>query len=161
AASGRALLNITGIVEIGPPEGTLVHGTLASAFLHALPHEVIGAKELMRRHPGFQLPQHYVAGVQPDRGYVAAERSIEALVALARDAGAQISTGISVRAIEPRAGGVRVTTDNGVVDARTAIVATGPWVKALLPQLAARLRVTRQVMGWFTPTAPALFASDR
>src|SRR5437773_4955378 len=40
AASGRKLLHITGIVEIGPPEGTLMQGTLASAFLHSLPQEV-------------------------------------------------------------------------------------------------------------------------
>src|SRR2546423_10824898 len=50
AASGRKLLHITGVAEIGPPEGTLVHGTLASAFLHSLPHEVMGAGELMRRY---------------------------------------------------------------------------------------------------------------
>src|SRR5436190_4620072 len=63
AASGRKLLHITGVAEIGPPEGTLVHGTLASAFLHSLPHEVMGAGELMRRYPAFRLPSHFVAVV--------------------------------------------------------------------------------------------------
>src|SRR5437667_10209680 len=34
AQSGRNLLHITGIAEIGPHDGALMHGTLASAFLH-------------------------------------------------------------------------------------------------------------------------------
>jgi len=32
-AAGRRLLHVTGIAEIGPPSGTLVQGTLASAHL--------------------------------------------------------------------------------------------------------------------------------
>src|SRR4051794_30744676 len=36
-ASGRRLLHVTGIAEIGPPDGELVQGTLAAARLHDLP----------------------------------------------------------------------------------------------------------------------------
>jgi sarcosine oxidase len=162
AASGRRLLDITGIAEIGPPEGVLVQGTIASAHLHSLPHEVMGAGELMRRYPAFRLPSHYVAVVQPDGGFLAAEPSIAACVKLAQEAGAEIRTGVTVRVIEPRAGGVRVVTNDGTVEAGTAIVAAGPWIKALLPKLPAPLRVTRQVMAWFAPTEPAQnFAAGR
>ena len=41
-----------------------------------------------------------------------------------------------MRAIEPRAGGVRVTTDRGMIEADAAIVAAGPWIEALLPRSA-------------------------
>ena len=57
--------------------------------------------------------------------------------------------------------GVRVETNQGDIDARTAIVAAGPWIKQLLPDLPAPLRVTRQVMGWFQPLDPAPFAGGR
>jgi sarcosine oxidase len=43
AASGQKLLHITGIAEIGPPESTLVTGTLRCAEMHALRHEVLPA----------------------------------------------------------------------------------------------------------------------
>src|ERR1700719_5048403 len=46
ARAGRPLLQITGIAEIGPPEGNLVKGTLASAHAHALEHEILTAPEL-------------------------------------------------------------------------------------------------------------------
>ena len=50
--SGHELLTITGIVEIGPPEGELVRGTLASSKLHGLPHEVLTRQRIARRFPG-------------------------------------------------------------------------------------------------------------
>src|SRR6266508_5894665 len=34
AAAGRKLLHVTGIAEIGPPDSTLVKGTLAASRLH-------------------------------------------------------------------------------------------------------------------------------
>src|SRR5436189_5656852 len=46
--SWRKLLHITGIAEIGPLDGVLVRGTLASAHLNSLPHELLTAAELMR-----------------------------------------------------------------------------------------------------------------
>jgi sarcosine oxidase len=161
AAAGQKLLHVTGIAEIGPPDGVLVRGTLASAQLHTLAHKVLAAPDLMRRFPAFQVPADYVGVVQPDGGFLAAEPSIEALLALAQSAGAEIRTGEAVRAIEPRAGGVRIVTERDSIDAGAAIVAAGPWIKSLLPDLSAPLRATRQVMAWFSPTAPALFAPGR
>src|SRR5438132_7420096 len=160
-AAGQKLLHVTGVAEIGPPDGILVRGTLAAARLHGLAHEVLAATDAMRRFPAFRLPPDFVAVVQPDGGMLAAEPSIHAMLALAQAAGAVLRTGETVRAIEPRAGGVRVVTDRAVHEAGSAIVAAGPWIGSLLPDLSAPLRVTRQVMAWFAPREPALFAPGR
>jgi sarcosine oxidase len=90
-----------------------------------------------------------------------AEPAIHALIALAQSAGAALRTGASVRGIEPHAGGVRIVTDQASIEAGAAIVAAGPWMKTLLPDLPAPPRVTRQVLGWFAPLSPELFAPDR
>src|SRR5262249_2287470 len=87
--------------------------------------------------------------------------AIAAQLALATAAGAEIRTGEAVRAVEPRAGRVRIVTDRGSVEAGAAIVAAGAWVRSLLPELAAPLRVTREVMGWFEPTDAQLFSGGR
>jgi len=112
--SGRRLLHRTGIVEIGPPEGNLVKGTLASAHAHALEHEILTAPELMRRFAGLDLPASYVGVFQPDGGWLATERSLHALVSLAQSAGAEIRSRERVRAVKPCAGGVRIDTVGGV-----------------------------------------------
>jgi sarcosine oxidase len=138
-----------------------VQGTLASARLHALSHELLTAAELMRRIPAFRLPPHYVGVLQLDGGFLEAEPAIQAFLALAKNAGAEIRTGERVLAVEPRADGLRIVTDRGSIEAGTVIIAAGPWTKSLLPVLPVPLRVTRQVMGWFTPVQPELVASGQ
>ena len=159
AAAGRPLLHVTGIAEVGPPDGVLVRGTLASAERHALRHEVLTAGELMRRIPAFRVPPDYVGVVQPDGGFVEVEPAIAAFTTLAVAAGAQIRTGEIVRGIEPRGASVIIKTDAGPIEAGTVIVAAGAWTKSLLPALP--LRATRQVTGWFEPADAELTAPGR
>jgi sarcosine oxidase len=160
-AAGRPLLQITGIAEIGPADGKLVAGTLAAARTHDLPHAVLAAPEFMRRFPAFRIPADCVGVLQPDGGILGAERAILAQHELAEAAGAELRTDETVTAIEPRGGGVQVKTDRSTVEAGSAIIAAGPWTTRLLPDLAAPLRVTRQVMAWFQPHEPMLFAPEK
>lgn len=156
--SGRRLLTITGIAEIGPPDGALVSGTLAASRMHDLPHEVLDAHELMRRIPAFAVPHDYAAVLQADGGFLAAETAVETQLAAALANGAEIRTGITVRGIEPRGGYVRIVLDDGEIDAGTAIVAAGAWTAKLLPDFTLPLRATREVLGWFAPADAARVA---
>jgi sarcosine oxidase len=157
----RQLLHITGILEIGPPDSALIAGTLASARQHGLHHDLLAARDVMRRYPAFRLPADYVGVVQPDGGFLEAERSIRAMLDLARQRGAEIRTGEAVRAIEPHDRGVRIVTERAGIEAGAAVVAAGPWTGSLLAGQNLPLRVTRQAMAWFDPAEPALFEPDR
>ncbi len=158
AEAETKLLHITGIVEIGPPGGEVVSGTLAASRLHGLPHDVMDAAGTMRRFPAFKIPDDYVGVFQPDGGFIAAEPAIAAMLARAQAADADIQTGVTVVSVTPSQGGVHIVTSAGTIDARSAIVAAGPWLKKLMPDLPAPLRVTREVMGWFEPQTPAPFS---
>ena len=160
-ASGETLLHITGIAEIGRPDSELVTGTLASSRAHDLTHEVLDAKEAMRRFPAFKLPQDFIAVIQPEGGYVDAERALRTHLRLAKEAGAEIRHNERVTAIEPRGGGVRIVTENGALDAGSAIVAAGAWTKTLLPGLPLTLDATRQMLMWFDPSDAAPFREPR
>src|SRR5262249_3185849 len=159
--SGTQLLEVTGILEMGAPDGTLVAGTLRSARTHGLAHEVLDAAQVARRFAVFRLPPHFIGVFQPDGGILAAEPAVEAQVALARAAAAEVRAHETVRTIEPTCDGVRIVTDRGTVMAAQAVVAAGPWIKQLLPDLAVPIRVTRQVIGWFAPSDAAPFARER
>jgi sarcosine oxidase len=155
--SGQSLLTVTGVLEMGAPDSELIIGTLQASRDHGLPHEVLDAEALHRRFPAFRLPPGYVGVFQPDGGYLMADRAVAALIASATAAGAEVRTGERVTAVTPRDGGVRIETGRGTVTAGTVIVAAGPWVKSLLPDLPVPLHVTRQAVGFFVPSDPAAF----
>ncbi len=158
ADSGRKLMRITGIVEIGMPIGPLVRGTLAAVREHDLQHEILDGHETMRRFPAFRIPGDFVGVLQPDGGFLAAETAVEVLVSMARASNAEIRTGVRVLSVAPDGGGVRIKTSGGEIEARSAIVAAGHWLTELIPDLPAPLRATREVMAWFKPRDPAPFA---
>ena len=51
--------------------------------------------------------------------------------------------------------GIRISTASQEVMAAQAIVAAGPWIAGLIPELRPHLTVTRQAVGWFRPASPA------
>src|SRR3954467_7386075 len=113
AEAAAKLLHITGILEIGPPGGELVSGTLAASRLHGLPHQVMDAAETMRCFRAFKIPEDYVGVFQPDGGFIAAEEAIAAMLAQARAAGAEIQTNVAVHSVTPRGNGVRIESSAG------------------------------------------------
>ena len=159
AASARKLMHITGIVEIGPPDGTVAPGTLLASRTHSIPHEVLDADAVMRRFPAFRIPGDYMGVVQPDGGFLLPEAAVTAQIELAKTAGAEVRTATTVSAVKQRKSGVRIRFGWRSIDAATAIVCAGPWAKQLVPQLP--VRVTRQVMAWFEPRDAAPFSAGK
>ena len=160
-AAGRTLLHRTGILEIGPEDGTLAPATFAATRLHDLPHEMLDAAALMTRYPVFRVSDNFVAVLQPDGGFLEASVAIQAHVALAQAHGAVLHTGESVQAIEQDGNGVQITTDQGRITASATIVAAGPWMTKLLPGASLPLRVTRQTFGYFVPPDATPFTAGR
>jgi sarcosine oxidase len=159
--TGVNLLTVTGIVEIGAPESALIRGTLESSRLHNLPHDILNAEDLMKRFPAFRVSADHIGVYQPDAGFLAAEQAIAAQIAAARAVGAAIKTQSKVSRIEQSPRGVRIVMADGIIEAGKVIVAAGPWLKQLLPDLPAPIHVTRQVLGWFRPRDAAPFTPDQ
>ncbi|GAN78523.1 N-methyl-L-tryptophan oxidase [Acidisphaera rubrifaciens] len=162
AASGEALLHITGSLDGGPADGALFAGALRSARLHDLPHEVLTGAEVARRFPAYALPDASRFVFQPDGGFLASERAVLAHVRAAQEAGADIRARVRVHdwATTP-GGGVRVRTDQGSFEAATLILAAGAWMADLLPDLRGLAVPERQVLAWLQPRTPALFTPAR
>ncbi|MFZ3351807.1 MAG: N-methyl-L-tryptophan oxidase [Xanthobacteraceae bacterium] len=159
--SGHQLLRITGIAEIGPLDSEIIKGTLRASEEHNLPHRVLNAAQAMQQFPAFRLPPDYVAVLQPDGGYLFAERAMHAFARLAESSGAIFRTGETVVDIAPRSDGVTVKTDAGTIDAGAVVVTPGAWFDSLLrgflPKLREPLKVQGQVLAWFEPIDHSLF----
>ena len=162
-AAGEELLLTTGSLEGGPADGETFRGALEAAELHGLPHEVLDAAALRDRYPayaGFDSDTRVV--LQPDGGFLLAERTVRAHLDAAAAAGADLRFDTPVRAWEPTAsGGVRVATDSGVHEADRLVICAGAWASRLVPAVDGLAVPERQVLAWLTPHRAELFAPDR
>jgi sarcosine oxidase len=161
ALSGRPLLARSGGLMIGPRDSELVEGARLSARSHGLACDLLEPAEVARRWPGtFSLPAGTVAVHDARAGVLAPEACIEAFLAAARQAGADLRPGTELVSWRPRSAGVELQLADGTaLTARRLVLAAGPWMAQLVPALAPHLQVARQVMHWFAPSAPALAAS--
>lgn len=161
AASREELLTITGVLQIGQPEGKIVSGVLASCKMHGLPHDVLDWRQMAQRYPAFQLDDGEVAVLEPEGGFVRPERAILTALRLAGDAGAELHFGEQVTAIEPDDAGVTVAADEARYRAASVIVAAGSYIAGLVPELKGIATPIRQVVGWFASRSPLATALGR
>lgn len=154
----RRLLVTTGGAMIGPPDGVLVAGALASARTHDIAHELLDGAAFESRYPGYQLEPGWVALIETRAGLLIPEACVESFHAGARARGAELRTGEQVIAWRADEAGVVVETDCGRYTADRLVLAAGAWLPALVPELQPCLEIERQVLLWFEPVRePARF----
>jgi sarcosine oxidase len=163
AATGARLLTVTGMLEAGRAGSPIVQGSLRSAREHGLAHEQLTAAQIAARFPAFALPADWEGLFQPDGGVLQPEAAVRLYVRTAQALGAVVRTNTRVLGVAPTAaGGVRLDLGGGeTIEAGSVVVAAGPWIGELAPALAPHLRLTRQVLAWFQPSAPALTGPKR
>lgn len=149
--SGTSLMNISGGLMIGPPDGMVVSGTLRSAREHYLPHEILSPAEVHDRFPAFRLAPHLLAVWDPRAGYLDPEACNRAHLKESRAAGAE--THFDERVLKWSANGdeVEVTTQARTYAAKHLVLTAGAWNGALARDLGLPLSIERQSVFWFEP----------
>jgi sarcosine oxidase len=149
--SGETLLTQTGGLYMGPVRGELVSGSLASARMHGLEHELLDNTELQRRYPLFDVDHDWVGLLDVQAGWLAPERCVETHLHLAERHGATLRFAEPIERWERDGDDVRVTSAQGSYRARRLVITAGAWLSRLLPQLTPHLWVERNVLFWFEP----------
>jgi sarcosine oxidase len=149
--TGEDLMTLCGGLMIGPPEGDLVSGSVASAEEHDLPYEILDSSDLKRRYPIFEPDPNVVALYEEKAGFVRPEASVKAHLDRAASLGADLRFEEEILSWEPTESGVRVETVSGTYEAGRLVVSAGAWAPELLKDLGLPLEVTRQILFWFLP----------
>lgn len=160
-AVGVDLVDRSGGLMIGAPDGPMVAGTLANAREFAIEVECLDAAEVERRFPQHVgVPADHVGVWEPTAGLLRPEAAVAAAVAASVRLGARVCRDTRVLRLEPVPGGVVLHTTGREFRVRRVIVAVGPWCSTLVPGLP--LRVIRKPVTWFTPEgAPEEFSLAR
>lgn len=154
--AGCELLVPTGLLVFGQAEfERACHTALRACDCAA---EIISGAEIVRRFPAFDGGAITSALFDPSGAIARAEEAVRVTLDFARRAGVTIVADDSVDVLV--ADGV-VSTRGGHVACAKTLVAAGPWTWRLLPQLAPRLKVTRQEVLYFEPHEPEKFSRER
>jgi sarcosine oxidase len=156
--AGEQLLHVTGAVEGGEK---IYEGALRSCHDHDLPYEVMDGREVSRRFHAYRLPPDLPLLFQPDGGFLLPERCIVAHVNGALANGAVVRA--RERVLDWKAGenSVRVRTDRGTVEADKLVLTAGAYSQDVARLAPGQVVAQRQVLAWFQPRRPELFAPER
>ncbi len=147
--AGERLYHEVGLIEIGPPDGVVVPGVLASARQHQLRVDELTKREVVERFPAFVVPDGCVAVFEQQAGYLLVERCVLAHLAEATKCGAELRTGETILDWAANERGVTVRTDQNTYAAQKLVVTAGAWAKDLLSDLGIKLRVLRKHLHWY------------
>ncbi len=167
ARSGETLFRRTGLLVLGPerpePDAPLDFASASRRVAEAagVPHGMLSAREVRDRFPAFAPRDDERAYWEPGAGLLYPERCVDVQLRLARADGAATRFGEAVREIRADGDAVRVVTDGGEERAARVIVSAGGWLADLVPAAAPLTRGHRQVLHWFAPARPDLFAPER
>lgn len=149
-ASGISLFVRTGLLQVGPPDGPVIQGTLKSSASHGLEIEPLTRKQLETRFPMFRCDPGMEGLYEPVAGMLFVEKCVAAMIDLAVSAGAEFAGQTVVRSFSGGAGKPwEVQTDRGNFFGDRLIITSGAWTGQLLRPLHPQLRVTVRHQHWF------------
>lgn len=153
---GGLIMARAGLASHMHGQADFLGNAVAAARAFGIAHERLDASAVATRFPQFRLQGDEVAYFEPGAGYLDPEACVAAQLTLAARLGARLRFGETVLRLESADGGTVVETSRGRIAAGKVIVCAGPWLPALLPVLADRVTVRRQVLHWFplTGTVP-------
>lgn len=146
--TGRTLVHRCDGVFFGPAGGPLETYAAAVAS-EGVDVERIDPSEARRRFPQFRFPD--AAGALHDRtgGLIAAADTLEALARKCSIDGLHALEQTRVTGIDRAQDPIAIATDRGTLRAARVVVTAGAWSARLIPELAVRLKVARQNVGYF------------
>ena len=157
--TSKALLCLTGLLMVGPPNGEIVGGARRAAEAHALPFERLNAREMRDRYPMLQVQEHEVGVFEPDGGVLDPEKSVEAHLQVAEKYGAELRFEARLERWQETAGGFSLPlAEGGEITCDRLVLSLGPWFGKELAALGVSLSVQRNVQAWFDPDTCAYAA---
>ncbi len=152
ALSGEELFVRCGMVLAAQKKSKFFQKTLQAAAHHSIPHEIIASDEIGRRFPainaaGADSTFYY----EPEAGYLRPEKCIDVQLKLAQANGAHTLFNTEVtNIVEGKTSTSLRLNSNEILIAKKVIIASGPWIKDMLPDvLGPILKTHLQTLYWF------------
>jgi sarcosine oxidase len=140
--SGKTLFEQTGVAYAGAKDDPFIAEALATAERSGV--KITALRDL---DTWFDLPRDWVRLNDRAGGYLYPERCIAAFLRSAKSRGAIVQRA-RCKKIETDGEGIVLQTTRGKINAGRVVIATGAWIKQLVPELTSTF-VERRVLHWF------------
>lgn len=157
--AGESLIEETGGIFAGPPDGQLIAGIERAGREHAIPIERFSREASAARIPWLRLGEGMTAIAEGRAGLLRPERCIAAHLRLAAEAGAAVHTDEAVDNWGTDGDGFVVNTQKDRYRAAKLVLCAGAGMTEWLASAGVAVNATRQTMFWFRPARdPESFA---
>jgi sarcosine oxidase len=151
--SNKELMQLSGLMLAGPPDGEAIAGAKLAAQRYGIGIEEPTLAEARARFAGFRFDDAHAVLVEPDAGFLHVEACRQAHIETAQAHGATVHANEAVLEWQPTANGVKLRTNRGKYEAASLIVTAGAWAGRLLADLAIPLEVVRKPILWHAVTS--------
>ena len=146
--TGEQVYFKTGLLYQGPADHVMIKGVKEAALLYGIELEQLTIQKSLSVFPRFVVSGSSEVIYEPDAGFIRPEKIISLYKNEAEKKGAAIHTKEIVLEWKKEKGGITVITDRDTYHSEKLIITAGAWSGKMLPQLASKLTVTRQVIVW-------------
>ncbi len=141
----------TGIIYFGSPDSPMIKGTRNAAHQYHIALDILTHEEANVRHPSFHCPHHFQILFEPDAGFITPEKAIALYASDAIRRNADIRGRGKVLEWKKENSAITVFTNRNTYQADRLIICAGAWSGKIIPSLPAKLKVTKQIVGWMNP----------
>ena len=133
----------------GPIDSELIQGSLESANMHGIPHEVMPSSVARSKYTMFDLPNDYVVFFEPQGGFVRATRGTWAIAQAATNQGVKFVQQAVIQ-LNPIGTRWQVETKETKYLADQVIVAAGHLTGELVPTIRPHIRSQSHLLLWMS-----------
>ncbi len=159
---GRALYTPTGVLMAGASDDSFIHSSYRMARSMRLPIAYLSAKQCSQRFPQFAINARDAVAYNAEGGILRASACLQTLRDAVLSMGGEIVETSRVTRIlygDARRPLQLFLASGQVLTAERVLVAAGPWIHHLLPEVELPVRMTRQYLLYFAGLPAASYAA--
>lgn len=141
----------SGVLEIGPANGKMIVDAMQCSNDYQIPIELLSKDQIIRRYPGFHIPENMVGIFQPQAGFLQIDNCMNYFVNSATANGASITYNEKVLSWNVNERNlVQVKTDKAIYHSKYLVITTGCWTPELLHTVNIPLKIIQKKLVWIS-----------
>ncbi|MEI3613609.1 N-methyl-L-tryptophan oxidase [Pseudogracilibacillus sp. SO30301A] len=149
--TGNKLLSLSGGLTIGNPDDDIMKNVIKSAKHYDIEHEILDYNDAKKRYPQHLIDRNEIMVLDKEAGFLRPEYAVVSAVERAKELGATVNSYTPVTNVEQDGEKVIIQTREKEYKVNQVLIATGPWIRELIPEFSPIVEAKKIILSWFAP----------